>query len=188
MKYDPNNHHRRSIRLQEYDYSQTGAYFVTICTKNRECLFGNISNGTMVLNDTGRIVQKCWNEIDEHFPHITLDEFIVMPNHAHGILLINKALNTTVRAKNFSPLPQMRQPHGTSKTIGSIIRGFKIGVTKWIRKNNATHDVWQRNYYEHIIRNDNELNLIRQYIIINPSQWESDKENPNAKQVKQENM
>jgi len=131
MRYDPNRHHRRSIRLSGYDYSQAGAYFITICTQDRACLFGDVVDGEMRLNDAGRVAQQCWRQIPAHFPNVELDEFVVMPNHVHGILVI-----TDVGAKNFSPLHLTEQiPHGTSRTIGSIIRGFKIGVIKWFRKN-----------------------------------------------------
>jgi putative transposase len=184
MNIDSAAHHRRSIRLQGYDYSSVGAYFVTICTHNRECLFGEIVDAGMVVNDGGRMVQTCWGGIPAHFPHVELDEFVVMPNHFHGILVI---VDSTVGAKNFSPLqPQspIQNPEpvkrfaGTSKTIGSVVRGVKIGVTKWMRQNTQIHDVWQRNYWEHIIRNETELNQIREYIRNNPVRWELDKLNP----------
>lgn len=165
MTFNPDIHDRRSIRLKDYDYSQPGAYFVTICTNNKECLFGDVINGAIQLNEMGIIAQQCWNSIPEHFPKTFLDEFIVMPNHIHGIIVIN-----IVGAKNLLPL----QHHGTSMTIGSMIRGFKIGVTKWARENAATHMPWQRNYYEHIIRSELELNKIREYIANNPLNWETD--------------
>jgi REP element-mobilizing transposase RayT len=171
MKYNPEKHHRRSIRLKGYDYSQPGGYYVTIVTQNRECLFGDIVDGKMILNDGGRFTQKCWLDISNHFPHVYLDEFIIMPNHVHGIIIID---DEYVGAKNFSPLP-FRSP---SKTVGSIIRGFKIGVTKWFRNNTDVYTVWQRNYWEHVIRDENELNRIREYIMNNPLQWELDEENP----------
>ena len=98
MKYNPDKHHRRSIRLQGYDYSQRGAYFITLCTKNREHLFGEILNGEIQLNEFGKITQQCWLEIPNHFPHVQLDKYIIMPNHIHGIIVL-------VGAKNFSPLP-----------------------------------------------------------------------------------
>jgi REP element-mobilizing transposase RayT len=175
MKYDPAIHHRLSARLRGYDYSRAGMYFVTICAQNRECLFGEIIDGEMWLNDAGKMVQICWNAISDHFPHVELDAFVVMPNHVHGILSIVRAIN--VGAKNFSPLQRQssQQPHGTSKTIGSVVRGFKIGVTKWMRQNTPVRNIWQRNYWEHIIRDEPELNRIREYIRNNPAQWESDK-------------
>ena len=173
--YDPDKHHRRSIRLKGFDYTQSGAYFVTICTQGRTCLFGEIVDRKMNLNGAGRMVEKCWNDIPVHFPHVELDEFVVMPNHVHGILSIIETVG--VGAKDFSPLPSQQRP-GTSKTIGSIIRGFKIGVTVWMRKHTPIHDVWQRNYYEHIIRNEAALNRIRQYIADNPTRWAKDAETP----------
>lgn len=198
MSYDPDRHHRRSIRLRDYDYSQAGAYFITICTQGRECPFGEIVDGTMILNGAGRMVEKCWHDIPAHFPDIELDEFVVMPNHVHGILSIIKPVGanigenvrTDVRvnvgakngvvdvgAKNVSPLPSQQRP-GTSKTIGSIIRGLKIGVTKWMREHTPIHNIWQRNYFEHIIRDEAALNRIRQYIMENPVRWAEDTENP----------
>jgi len=184
MKYNPDKHHRRSIRLQGYDYSQPGIYFITLCTQNHECLFGEILNGEMRLNEFGKMTQQCWLEIPHHFPHVKLDEFVIMPDHIHGIII----LNDIVGAKNFSPQPSNNfspQPIPTpqqnitpfrspSKTIGSIIRGFKIGVTRGFRQNTDIYVVWQRNYYEHIIRNKVELNRMRQYIIDNPKKWKTD--------------
>jgi putative transposase len=171
MTFNHDIHHRRSIRLKDYDYSQAGAYFVTICTKDKECMFGDVIDGEMRSNEMGHVVRQCWNAIPEHFPNSVLDEFVVMPNHVHGIIILN------VGAKDILPL----QHHGTSGTIGSIIRGFKIGITKWARQEavgakniSPPRSVWQRNYYEHIIRNEPELNKIREYIINNPLNWEAD--------------
>ncbi len=176
MKFDPEKHHRRSIRLKGYDYSQPGAYFITICTKNRKFLFGNVINGKMILNDAGQIAQKCWLEIPNHYPNVILDEFIIMPNHIHGIIIINVGANNNSPPHiNNNPPQQPSLFRSPSGTIGSIIRGFKIGVTKWFRQNTDIYDVWQRNYYEHIIRNEQELNKIREYIINNPLKWELDK-------------
>jgi putative transposase len=171
--HDSDKHQRHSLRLQGYNYTREGAYFVTVCLKERACLFGDISDGKMILNDAGLIAEKHWHDIPAHFPHIELDEFVIMPNHIHGIL----SIITAVGAKNFSPL-HSQQMHGPSKTIGSVIRGFKIGVTKWMRHNTPVYNVWQRNYYEHVIRDDASLNLIRQYIMDNPSRWAEDEENP----------
>ena len=200
MPYDPNRHHRRSIRLKGYDYTQPGAYFITIVTYERMPLFGDIMDGEMRLNDIGRVAERCWIDIPSHFPHVELDVFVIMPTHVHGILWIVDA--DTVGAKNFSPLPSSpvssppssspvsplppssspssptERPRGISKTIGSIVRGFKIGVTQWVRQNTDVHTVWQRNYYEHIIRNEYDLNTIRRYILENPLRWHLDYENP----------
>ena len=169
MKYDPEKHHRRSIRLKGYDYSQNGAYFVTVCARNRECVFGEIANGKTDLNSAGEMAQQCWHEIPQHYPFVVLDEFVIMPNHIHGILMIEN--RDDVRANDYSP---QHRPNGTSKTIGAIVRGYKIGVTKWFRTNINTRAVWQRNYYEHVIRSENDLNHTREYILNNPLNWNND--------------
>jgi REP element-mobilizing transposase RayT len=329
FSYNPNIHHRRSIRLKEYDYAQEGLYFLTLCTKNRVCLFGHIENGAMILNEAGVHAQKCWLEIPEHFPQVVLHPFIVMPNHVHGVIEITNTVGANYHsphttnehspddkanyhsphttneysphdkanyhsphttneyssddkashhsphitnehspqdkanyhsphpenisthdetnnvlgidepnndssidemknhsfihetnnnssidesknissidetenishidetnggddganndshgngANNDSPLP----PRSPSQTVGSIERGFKIGVTKWFRtngpdvgaKNFSPLPIWQRNYYDHIIRNETAYNRIVQYIINNPSNWKEDK-------------
>lgn len=166
---DYQNHHRRSIRLKGYDYAQPGWYFVTVCTYKKTILFGDVDCGAIILNKAGNIVEQCWNDIPNHFPHVQLDQYVIMPNHIHGILVINDI----VGAKNVSPL-QQNKFQSPSKTVGSIVRGFKIGVTKWFRSNTNIHDVWQRNYYEQIIRDENDLNRIRRYIIENPLKWRND--------------
>jgi REP element-mobilizing transposase RayT len=198
MPYNPTIHHRKSIRLKGYDYSKAGLYFITICTNNHECLFGFIKNGEMILNDAGNIANNCWLEIPNHFPNVRFHEYIIMPNHIHGIIEIVGANNHSpvpnvnnppvtnvnnhspvpnvnnhcddVGAKDFSPL--RRSP---SKTIGSVVRGFKIGVTKWFRQNNDVKILWQRNYYEHIIRNQQSYDTISNYILYNPAKWHNDK-------------
>ncbi len=188
-KYNPEIHKRRSIRLKDFDYGQEGLYFITICCQNREHLFGEIVEGEMQLNDIGRVTEQCWNAIPKHFENVSLHSFVIMPNHVHGIIEII----TNVGAKHFSPednehwtkhfSPENDEhwskdisplPKGTSKTIGSIVRGFKIGVTKWARQNTDIYQVWQRNYHEHIIRNENSYYRISEYIENNPKQWEDD--------------
>lgn len=160
---------RRSIRLKEYDYSEPGEYFVTICTKDRVHLFGNIDSDGMHENELGNVVRHCWIEIPNHFPNVELDEFVVMPNHVH--IVINP-----VGVQNIEPLPN-RYQHVTPGSVGSIVRSFKSAVTRWCRKNEYPHIVWQRNYFEHIIRDDKSLDRIREYIASNPEQWPYDKEN-----------
>ena len=185
MTDNPTSHRRKSIRLQGYDYSQAGLYFITVCTHNRVPLFGEIVDGVMALNTAGQIVEKCWCAIPEHFPQVTLDEFVVMPNHVHGIITIgennvgaNDVRANNVRANDYLPQPSNEIPrslqHGTSRTIGSMVRGFKIGVTRWFRANTDIHKVWQRNYYEHIIRNEDSYLKIAEYIQTNPQRWEID--------------
>lgn len=149
----------------------------------------------MRLNDAGRVAEECWKTIPDHFPHVELDAFVIMPNHVHGIFGIvddafvgakNVSPEPNTGAKGFSPrrgMPRAASASGTtafrspSKTVGSVVRGFKIGVTKWIRANTGIHDVWQRNYYEHIVRDDDDLNRIRSYIADNPARWDEDSEN-----------
>ena len=165
-----NRHHRKSVRLKEYDYSQSGEYFVTICTHNHECTLGEIINGEMRLNEIGKIVGKCWKEIPSHFTNVGLDEFVVMPNHLHGILTINEPWvenvqpNTNVGVQNFEPLPQNTYQHIIPKSLGSIIRSYKAAVTHECRECGYHDFRWQRNYYDRIIRNDKELDNIREYI------------------------
>jgi len=179
VRYDPERHHRRSIRLKGYDYTQLGAYFVTIVTRDRTCLFGEIAEGAVRLNQMGHIVRECWLAIPDHFPHAMLDEFVVMPNHVHGIIVLNGTEN--VGARHAVPLPeQFGKPIPGS--IPTIIRSFKSAVTKRINDHRGTPGVpvWQRNYYEHIIRNEDDLEAIRRYIACNPLRWHLDRENVHA--------
>jgi len=188
-RHDSNNLHRHSLRLQDYDYTHEGAYFVTVCLKERACLFGDISDGKMILNDAGRTAEKCWNDIPTHFPHIELDEFVIMPNHVHGIIVINCRGESRIRPGDFhepNSGDHKDRPYGTTAgSIGRIIQAFKSRVTHeyimgvrhqmWAPFNGK---LWQRNYYEHVIRDDASLNLIRQYIMDNPPRWAEDEENP----------
>jgi len=184
MKYDPDTHHRRSIRLKGYDYSQDGAYFVTICTHNRECLFGKIVNGAMVLNDAGKMVEKWWYELNTKFLNIEPYAHIIMPNHFHGIIII---VGADLRVcPDINNNDNYRGEHiGQGEHIGSplhkIVQWFKTMTTNDYIKNVRTYNwkpfnkkLWQRNYYEHIIRNEIELNKIREYILNNPLNWETD--------------
>ena len=178
--YNPKIHHRKSIRLKDYDYTQDGYYFVTICAKNKTEYFGEIINGKMILNEYGEIANQCWVEIPEHFLDASLDEHIIMPNHIHGIIVIETSM-MMVGAQNFVPLQREqinKFQHIVPRSLGSIIRGFKIGVTKWCRNNNYNEFQWQKNYYDRIIRNEKELDKIRKYIFENPLKWEIDKNNP----------
>ncbi|MBK7959588.1 MAG: transposase [Bacteroidetes bacterium] len=227
MAYNPNIHHRRSVRLKNYDYSKEGMYFITINCHKRNHLFGHIENKEMILNDAGEIAHACWLEIPSHFPHAILHNHIIMPNHMHGIIeLITRANDDddTIRANNNSPdshppdthphdiHPPDTHPHdihphdihphdihppdpaigannndpaigannysplwrSPSKTIGSIVRGYKIGVTKWMRQNTDIYDVWQRNYFVNIIRDELSYQNITDYIIHNPKKWAED--------------
>lgn len=186
-QFDPDKHRRRSIRLPGYDYTRPAAYFVTVCTRNRECLFGDVVDGEMRLNELGETVRACWHEIPDHFPHVGLDEFVIMPNHVHGILVIvetNVVGARHVGARHAVPLRQTQRTEQFGKplagSIPTIIRSFKSAVTKRINdlRGTAGITVWQRNYYEHVIRDEESLNRIRQYIIENPRRWHLDRENP----------
>ncbi|MEK7396838.1 MAG: transposase [Candidatus Poribacteria bacterium] len=184
MKYDPNEHHRRSIRLKDYDYSQSGAYFVTICTYKKQCLFGGIINGKAELTEIGMIAERCWRDISNHFQNVSLDYFVIMPNHIHGIINIVGAKHSHLASMNkVNALPANALPlrlHGTnSDSLGAIIQNFKSITTRKINKmlKHQGVSIWQKNYYEHVIRNDDNLNEIREYIINNPLKWALDSEN-----------
>jgi len=183
MNYNSDIHHRRSIRLKGYDYSQSGAYFVTVCTHNRECLLGEITDGEMVLNEFGKIVADEWIKTGEIRDEIELDAWVIMPNHFHGIVMIRRGdrpvAPTPVAPTPVAPTPAAL-PGPRPKSIGSLMSGFKSAVTKRINEIRKTPGakLWQRNYYEHIIRNEKSLENIRNYIIHNPAQWEEDENNP----------
>lgn len=158
--YDTAVHHRRSIRLRRHDYSGRGVYFVTILTQNRRRLFGTVVNERMALSEAGRIAARCWQEIPQHFPNVSLDAWVVMPDHVHGILVIQAdGHGGTIPGKNC--------PHGTARTIGSMVRGFKIGVTKALGES-----PWHRNYHEMILWDARVLETVRAYIRNNPAQWD----------------
>ena len=179
IRFDPKKHHRKSIRLSGYDYSQAGAYYVTIVTDQRDCLFGEVVNGEMVLNDFGKIADECWRAIPDHFPLVELGAYVVMPNHVHGIIVITNGRGTIYRAPTQE---QFQKP--VVGSIPTIIRTFKAAVTRRIgREHNAT-GIWQRNYYEHIIRNDKDLQNKTDYIQANPMLWDEDENNPQYVQSK----
>ena len=198
MKYDPDIHNRCSIRLKGYDYSQAGLYFITICTQDRLRLFGEITdngNGAMIcaLNKFGRIAETEWIKTSEIRPNIDLDAFVIMPNHIHGIIRINDMDDmydcmagmthdrrgtmhrAATMAHHVPTVEQFGKP--TSNTIPAIIRGYKSSVTKQINilRNKPGVPVWQRNYYEHIIRDEKSYLQISEYIRTNPLKWPTDK-------------
>ncbi|MBI1806765.1 MAG: transposase [Ignavibacteria bacterium] len=178
MSYDRFKHRRRSIRLKEYDYSQAGSYFITVCTRGRECLFGEITDGEMRLNAYGEIVQACWDEIPHRYPHVELNQFIIMPNHLHGIILIHDDMKSAVGAIHESPL-QTTMMKRRQMLLSKIVGRFKMNSGKRINEARQIpgNPVWQRNYYEHIIRTEKELSRIQDYVINNPVQWEYDRNN-----------
>lgn len=173
----PNNQeasHRHSIRIPDYDYTQNGSYFITICSYKRDCLFGDLIGEEIRLNEFGIIARDEWLATAKMRPDIELDEFVVMPNHIHGILTINRR-GTMHRAPTSE-----RFGRPTSDSIPSIIRGYKSSVTIRANRLRQTHGtkIWQRNYYEHVIRDEAELNSIREYIIFNIAKWAEDENNP----------
>jgi putative transposase len=168
----PSLHKRRSIRLKGFDYTQGGAYFVTLCTLGKICIFGEVVDGEMQLSEWGEIARAYWLEIPQHFPDIQLDEFVVMPNHIHGIVVKQSAQHTPQREERFGkPVPG---------SLPSIIRSFKSAVTKCINANRDQpgRSIWQRNYYERVMRSHKEMETLRRYISENPQRWDLDSENP----------
>ena len=231
MPYNSNIHHRRSIRLKRYDYTQRGAYFVTICTHQRNCLFGEIVDGEIKLNTNGEIARGSWLSIPRHFKNVELDEFVIMPNHLHGIIIIEssevagEALANQDLSQSFSEVAgealanqdfsqlfsevagealanqdfskqqnlsgQCFAPtvhtgetvkiNGTKpQSLAAITQNYKSVSTRQINRMNKAKGnvIWQRNYYEHIIRNEEALNNIREYIVNNSINWVKDQENP----------
>jgi REP element-mobilizing transposase RayT len=178
MTFDPQPHYRRSIRLNDYDYSQVGLYFITIVTQGRVSLFGEVVDGEMRLNRYGEIIQKWWDALPGHFSNVETGAFVIMPNHVHGIIIIGDDRRGMV------PVPQETQGGGTpplqKRTLGQIVAYFKYQSTKEINalKGGPVTKCWQRNYYEHIIRNQQDLELTWLYIESNPAQWEKDADNP----------
>ena len=166
-----NLHRNGTIRLSGYDYSRTGAYFVTTCTHGRADLFGKIVKNEMRLNVYGRMVQEVWNGLPGHYPHVALDAFVIMPNHVHGIVVLVGA--------GFKPAPTPNPAHIPRHGLPEIVRAFKTFSARQINQLRHTPGipVWQRNYYEHIIRNKAALNRIRQYVRANPAHWGKDREN-----------
>ena len=170
--------HRRSVRLAGYDYRQGGAYFVTICAAGRVCSLGQIRDGLVVPSQSGEIAQAAWEAIPAHYGHVSLDAFVMMPNHLHGILLFAASVEgadgrgTTYRA------PTTERQFGVTQrgSLADVIGKFKAAVTREINRANGATAIsfWQRNYYEHIVRNKDGLNRIRQYLADNPARWADD--------------
>ncbi len=176
-KYDPNIHHRRSIRLDGYDYSQDGWYSVTMCVLGHKCLFGKFADGQIQLYEYGRIIDKCWKWLAEQYDYVHLDRYVVMPNHLHGIIIIGGGGSCLGGSR-----PAPTEDAQKCKPLSRLVGAFKTVSTKQINiiRNTPGRKLWQRNYYEHIIRSEEELNHIRQYIVDNPANWRTDKENPNV--------
>ena len=198
MKDNSKKHQRKSIRLSEYDYSFPNWYYITICTHERRSLFGNINNGKMILNKLGNIVDDEWIKTKELRKNVDLDYYTIMPNHLHGIIIIEQSIEDVGATRRIEPTdlqsrgelnspttdnsgriqyaPTKNNFKSPSHSLGAIVRGFKSSVTKRLRelRGNSELKIWQRNYYEHIIRNEIDLQNIRQYITLNPLKWEID--------------
>ncbi len=204
---------RRSIRLQGYDYSSAGAYFITICTQNRACLFGEISDGTMQLNDAGQMVERVWQSLLQRFPHVCLDAFVVMPNHVHGIVQLRadtlvEWAGTPEERAGTRPAPTVDMKSVGAPLVGALPTmddaipddptakwGLSLGDVIGVFKSIATHQytigvkqqnwepfhkrLWQRNYYEHVIRDETAFQKIWDYIQSNPLSWQLDQLHPN---------
>ena len=217
MKYDPNIHHRRSIRLKGYDYSSPGAYFVTTVTHKRECLFGEVVEGSVHLSMMGVIVQQVWLESPDRYFHVVLDAFCIMPNHIHGIVILTDTLGRGGSELQWPSVPDQIREKSNIESDENLTRPYiqwpsvadqireksKIESDENLTRPYVRHglpeivravksfsarrinrlQVWQRNYHERIIRNENELNAIRRYILYNPLQWKLDGENPANTQI-----
>ena len=197
MKDNPDIHHRKSIRLKGYDYTQPGAYFITICTYHRDEIFGQIVHGEMKLSPLGKIVREEWMRSAEIRKEIRIfeDEFVIMPNHLHGINWIvgadgvrpeDDVRPNAERAQAQRPDVQGQDARRASlrrdpRSLGSFIAGFKASVTSRAGRELKITGIWQRNYYEHIVRNDRELNNIRWYILNNTMNWQLDRDNSRNK-------
>jgi putative transposase len=215
VKYDPAKHHRRSIRLKGYDYATPGAYFVTICVQNRECVLGEIVDGQMVLNDVGRITDQFWPAVANRFDNMVIHAWVTMPNHVHVIVVIGRGMVSMPNGDGMGgetggetpPLhgwyrrgavaaPTVAAPNGVetggemggetpplqTPVLGKIMAYFKYQTTRSVNQMCETQGVrfWQRNYWEHVIRNEADLNRIRQYVETNPVRWADDQLHPDA--------
>jgi putative transposase len=184
----PTLRHRRSLRLQGYDYSQSGGYFVTLVTLGRKCIFGGIADDNVRLTKLGEIARKCWNQIPAHFPCASIEEFVVMPNHLHGILILHDdpegtmyraptpAADGTVMIHRAPTIEQFGKP--TVGSLPTILRSYKAAVSRFASRELKLTNIWQRNYYEHILRDQADYERIAGYILANPTNWYNDDENP----------
>lgn len=170
MKYNPDIHHRKSVRIKGYDYSKEGMYFITICTQNRECILGTIKNEKSILNDYGKIINEEILKTNEIRQNAEINNYIIMPNHVHMIIEINEKLGFEDKDSNQGVCNTPLQ--SPSQTIGAIVRSIKGKISSKIG-----YRIWQKNYYEHIIRNEKELYKIQEYIQYNPLNWDKDKFN-----------
>ncbi|HUU28197.1 MAG TPA: transposase [archaeon] len=184
MTNHPDQHRRRSIRLPDYDYTTTGAYFVTICAHEHRCLFGDVMDGRVRLNEAGMVVQAVWDELPVHYPHVEIDTFVVMPNHVHGIIILTDSPVGAAPRGRPNNCGQARGPAPTM-SLPDVVHRFKTMTTKrytdGVKQSKwppFDKHLWQRGYYEHVVRRTDKMNCIREYILQNPLCWEFDRENP----------
>ena len=162
---------KKQFRLKDYDYSQHGAYFITICTKNRVTFFGDVKKGKMILNGIGNFADKQWQDIEKKYSNAILDEYKVMPNHVHVLIILDTPENAPRRVPTgISPLKK--------NSISSIVNHFKGNVKKWCKDSFYDSFAWQPRFYDRIVRSEKELEKIRDYIFYNPLKWEYEKDNP----------
>ncbi len=185
MAFNPNFHNRQSIRLKSYDYSKVGVYSFTICVENRRCLLGEIQNGEMILSPLGNLIENEWYDLQNRFQNISLDEFVIMPNHIHGIIIIKKA-ESNIESKGSTNIQSAENEESITKeqkttTLGEVIGSFKslvyskhLKASQLINPDIIVGKLWQRNYFERIIWNNEDLDIIRKYIRHNPENWEND--------------
>ncbi|HEX5483196.1 MAG TPA: transposase [Terriglobia bacterium] len=181
MNFGPPHHHRRSIRLRGYDYSLPGTYYVTICIENKQPILGKITEDEMMLYEAGQIAKRAWEMLPQRLSSVALDAFVVMRNHVHGIIRIERRTPVVGAPLGISePNPIRAQQAAPLQTLGDIVRVFKstsaISINRLLGRSGRR--VWQRNYYEHIVRSWEELEKIRGYIAENPLRWAADRENP----------
>jgi REP element-mobilizing transposase RayT len=169
-----------SVRLAGWDYASEGMYFVTICTKDRFPFFGDIRDGDTVLSEIGKIAQQYWQQLPNHHLDAICDQFVVMPNHLHGIVAITRSNGRSSRPTIHPTTNQMSAMSPQAGSLSVIVRTYKAAVSRWCRQANFEHFAWQARFYDHIIRNDDSLRRIRQYILDNPARWSEDKDNPAA--------
>ena len=177
-KFDPQKHHRRSLRLKGYDYSEEGAYYVTIVTWHRDCIFGKVIDDEVILSDFGKIADECWRAIPEHFSNVELGTYVIMPNYVHGIIVITNSRRGAAMLRPYEDNPNSHKINVKPGSLSAIVRSYKSAVSYCIHKEYNATGIWQRNYYEHIIRDEKDLQNKTDYINANPSLWNEDEDNP----------
>jgi putative transposase len=166
-----------SARLRDWDYSSRGWYFVTICTQNRACIFGDVVAGEVQLSAVGRIAKSELQELHLHYENVQVESFVVMPNHAHAIVMIDGDHSFSPNAKRYSP-PAAGFVSPQAGSLSAIIRSYKAGVTRRCRELGLNQVIWQARFHDHLLRGDAVINAVRDYIRDNPANWGADKENP----------